>query len=265
MFNNLIESSSHAKEFKRRGSFLLFTTATYAVLILITGVASIYAYDAHLETQSTELELLTFVPLPPTEAAPEVIRNTIRPASNSDAQPSRSIRIDLIDSTSNPNNPPKNVGTVASNVPPARPDSIRGLVNADPPAPASSSRGVTGGTGNTPVVNMADPPPPPAPNPQPAVPKLLRVSPNVLVSKALSLPKPVYPMLARQIGLQGAVTVQVFIDETGKVISAKALSGHPILVPEAQKAAMQARFSPTLLGEQAVKVSGIITYNFQKQ
>ena len=32
MFNNLIESSSHAKEFKRRGSFLLFTTATYVVL-----------------------------------------------------------------------------------------------------------------------------------------------------------------------------------------------------------------------------------------
>ncbi|MEN3327597.1 MAG: hypothetical protein V7638_2404, partial [Acidobacteriota bacterium] len=26
MFNNLIESSSHAREYKRRGSFLLFTT-----------------------------------------------------------------------------------------------------------------------------------------------------------------------------------------------------------------------------------------------
>ncbi len=69
MFNNLIESSSHAKEFKRRGSFLLFTTATYVVLFVVTGVVSIYAYDAHLESQSTELEI-TFVPLPPEEAAP---------------------------------------------------------------------------------------------------------------------------------------------------------------------------------------------------
>lgn len=264
MFNNLIESSSHAKEFKRRGSFLLFTTATYAVLILITGVVSIYAYDAHLETQSTELELLMFVPVPPAESAPEVIRNTIRPASNSDTQPTRSTRTVLIDSTSNPNNVPKIVGTIASNVPPARSDSIISTTNADPPAPSSSSRGVTGGTGNTPVVNMADPPPPPAPNPTPAVPKLLRVSSGVLTSKALSLPKPIYPALAKQIGLQGAVAVQVLIDETGRVISAKALSGHPILVPEAQKAAMQARFSPTLLGEQAMKVSGIITYNFQR-
>ena len=49
MFNNLIESTSHRKEFKRRGSFLLFTTFTYAVLLAISGVVSIYAYDAHLE------------------------------------------------------------------------------------------------------------------------------------------------------------------------------------------------------------------------
>src|SRR5215203_1694725 len=67
MFNNLIESSSHAKEFKRRGSFLLFTTATYLVLFVITGVVSIYAYDAHLDRQNTELDLITFVPLLPTD------------------------------------------------------------------------------------------------------------------------------------------------------------------------------------------------------
>ena len=51
MFNNLIESTSHVQEFKRRGSFLLFTSATYALLFVITGVVSIYAYDAHLEAR----------------------------------------------------------------------------------------------------------------------------------------------------------------------------------------------------------------------
>src|SRR5688572_33071134 len=79
MFNNLIESSSHAKEFKRRGSFLLFTTATYLMLFAVTGVVSIYAYDAHLEARSTELELLTFVPVPPPDTPAELPRNTIRP------------------------------------------------------------------------------------------------------------------------------------------------------------------------------------------
>ena len=69
MFNNLIESSSHAKEFKRRGSFLLFTTATYVVFFAIAGVVSIFAYDAHLERQSTELELIGMVPVEPPRAS----------------------------------------------------------------------------------------------------------------------------------------------------------------------------------------------------
>src|SRR5690349_16327188 len=58
MFNNLIESTSHAREFKRRGSFLLFTTATYAVVFVVIGVVSIYAYDARLEEQNLELVTL---------------------------------------------------------------------------------------------------------------------------------------------------------------------------------------------------------------
>jgi len=261
MFNNLIESSSHAQEFKRRGSFLLFTTAVYAMLSVVIGVISIYAYDAHLETQSTELEI-TFLPVPPPEAAPEVIRNTIRPASNSETPPAHSIRIELISSTSNPNLVPDHPGTVAPTVPPARSDSVLGLTNADPPAPAAGNRGIPGGNSNMPAVDIVEPPPPPAPNPTPAVPKVLKVSPGVLRSQAVSLPKPAYPPMARQIRLQGSVTVQVLIDEKGRVVSAEAISGHPFFIPEAKRAAMQARFSPTMLGDQPVKVSGLITYNF---
>ena len=261
MFNNLIESTSHAREFKRRGSFLLFTTLTYAVLIAIGGVASIYAYDAHLETQSTELEI-TMIPVTPTEEArPELIRNTIRPASNSTSQPTHSTRTDFVDSTSNPNNPPVDVGVKASGVPPPRPDYVKGSFNADPPGPAYIGHGVAGGTGNKPVVDMADPPPPPAPKPAPPVPKVVKIS-VVLNSKALKLPKPIYPQMARTIRLSGTVNVQVLIDESGKVIQAKAISGHPLLVVEAQRAAMQALFSPTTISDQPVKVSGIITYNF---
>ena len=71
--------------------------------------------------------------------------------------------------------------------------------------------------------------------------------------------------MAKQIRLQGTVSVQVMIDETGKVISAKAVGGHPLLLAAAQQAAYGARFSPTKLGDQAVKVSGVITYNFVLQ
>jgi TonB family protein len=71
--------------------------------------------------------------------------------------------------------------------------------------------------------------------------------------------------MAKQMRIQGTVNVQVLVDETGRVISAKALSGNPALVHAAQQAALNARFSPTTLGDQAVKVSGVIIYNFVLQ
>jgi len=262
MFNNLIESTSHAKEFKRRGSFLLFTTATYVVLFVVTGVISIYAYDAHLESQSTEWEV-TIMPLIPQAQPPETVRNTIREAPTANNSVTRSTRVgELIDSVTNPNNVPDHINTVAPTVPPAHPYSVIGDVNADPPT-IGSTRGVPGRTGTEPHVEISDPPPPPpAQDPKPAPPQVVRVSQTVLLSRAISLPKPNYPPMAKQIRLQGSVNVQVFIDETGRVISAKAISGHPLLVPEAQRAATQARFSPTLIGDTPVKVSGVITYNF---
>jgi protein TonB len=260
MFNNLIESSSHAKEYKRRGSFLLFTGATYVVLFVVTGVVSIYAYDARLEQQATELELMSWVPQPPPESVPPT-RETARSASTSDRAPTLPMRTQLIDSTANPNNPPREIGTVASTIPPAPIGAILGPQNIDPIGPPPGSRVNTGSTGNTVVVpNMPDEPPPAA-TPAPQVPKILKVS-VVLNSKALSLPPPIYPPIAKNTRTQGTVIVQVLIDEEGKVIQAKATSGHPFLVPEAQKAALRARFSPTILGEQKVKVQGVITYNF---
>jgi len=262
MFNNLIESSSHAKEFKRRGSFLLFTTATYLVLFVITGVVSIYAYDAHLEAQSTEWEI-TFVPVVPPDAPPEVVRTAPRPPANTITAGPRSTRPVLYEDVANPRNAPPDVSSAPQPIQPAHSWSVIGPTVSEPVAPPGSKTGT--GTGTGPVVDIVEPPPPPPPAPKPQVPSVLKVSSVVLQGKGVYLPKPNYPALARPIRLQGAVNVQVLIDETGKVVSAKAISGHPILIPEAQRAAMQSRFTPTTLGGQPVKVSGVIVYNFVMQ
>jgi len=63
---------------------------------------------------------------------------------------------------------------------------------------------------------------------------------------------------------QGKVDVQVVIDESGKVISAKAISGHPILKEAALRSAWAARFTPTLLSNVPVKVTGVIVYHFTR-
>jgi hypothetical protein len=56
--------------------------------------------------------------------------------------------------------------------------------------------------------------------------------------------------------------VQVTIDEQGDIVSATAVSGHPLLRAAAVEAARASKFSPTLLSGQPVKVSGVIVYNF---
>jgi periplasmic protein TonB len=88
------------------------------------------------------------------------------------------------------------------------------------------------------------------------------VSGGILNGRALNLPVPQYPDNARRARATGMVEVEVIIDVTGKVISATAIKGPNMLRPAAEAAAKQARFSPTLLTGQPVKVSGIITYNF---
>jgi hypothetical protein len=57
--------------------------------------------------------------------------------------------------------------------------------------------------------------------------------------------------------------VQVVIDESGRVISAVPVSGHPLLKAAAAEAAKRSTFSATKMSGQPVKVYGIITYNFQ--
>lgn len=88
------------------------------------------------------------------------------------------------------------------------------------------------------------------------------ISGGVLNGKAISLPKPAYPAIARSARASGVVTVQVVVDANGCVQSARAIGGHPLLQSAATEAAQQACFTPTLLSGQPVDVSGVISYNF---
>jgi len=260
MFNNLIESSSHTREYKRRGSFLLFTTGIYAVLLVLGGVASIYAYDARLEEQSLEIVTL----LPPVEvvpAPPEAVSRPNPPRETSHNDSGITERAIAMLSVNHPEVVPPNVST-APNVNLPLPDhGIYAVTGRDRDAAGPVAGPGIPSVGRVPPpaqVVLPDQPPPPPDTPKPP----LVISKGPITGLAISLPKPNYPPLAKQIRLQGQVSVQVLVDETGRVVSAKAVNGHPLFLVEAQKAALQARFSPTRLGEQPVRVSGVITYNF---
>jgi TonB family protein len=108
------------------------------------------------------------------------------------------------------------------------------------------------------VVENNEPPPVPRPLMKP-------ISGGVLNGRALSLPSPVYPELARRMHTAGLVEVEVVVDENGKVMSARAVTGPPSLRDVAVQAALRARFSPTKLSGQPVKITGRINYNFTIQ
>ena len=266
MFNNLIESSSHVREYKRRGSFLLFTSAVYVVLFAVTGVVAIYAYDARLEKQSLEF-VVTLVP--PQEIAPDqppaVVQSPGRPIADTEKDigvPQREVAMLDVD---RPEVVPEDVSV--------RPNKHLSLPKSGPVKWGPDSITQPGGGGpdsgsktgsKRHVVQPAQVVQMPDLQPAPELPKQPKiVSKGPITGDAVSLPKPVYPELAKRMRIEGVVRVQVLVDLDGRVISANVLNGSPYLRAEAQKAALKARFNPTTLNSQPVQVSGVIIYNFQ--
>jgi TonB family protein len=56
--------------------------------------------------------------------------------------------------------------------------------------------------------------------------------------------KPQYPDLARKLNLSGVVKIEVTVGADGKVKRTRIIGGHPVLAPEAEKAALQCEFEP---------------------
>lgn len=96
----------------------------------------------------------------------------------------------------------------------------------------------------------------------PKPPSIVRVSGGVLAGKAVKRVQPSYP--STDLEVTGTVAVEVTVDEDGRVISARAVSGHPLLRNAAVTAARQWEFTPTVLSGQRVKVVGVITLSFTR-
>lgn len=145
------------------------------------------------------------------------------------------------------------------------------LPEGDPKPGSTAAQGATGNTEQAPNTDPnAAANATPAANPDPnanqaqgaknANAKRGPISGGVLNGKAIYLPQPEVP--AGEAG--GVVSVQVLIDEQGSVIDAKAVSGPQHLHQAAVNAARLARFTPTLLMGEPVKVTGVLAYNFAR-
>jgi len=105
-------------------------------------------------------------------------------------------------------------------------------------------------------------PPPPAAstvkNVAPDVARTATATPAVPIAKV----QPIYPEFARRMKVTGTVHVAIVVDTTGKVISAKAVDGSPMLRGSAELAVKQWRFKPSTMNGKPVNGSGTVSIVF---
>lgn len=74
--------------------------------------------------------------------------------------------------------------------------------------------------------------------------------------------QPRYPAPAKRVNAAGPVNVEITISETGRVIEAKATSGHPLLRNAAVDAAREWVFKPAILNGSPVKTETVLVFVF---
>jgi periplasmic protein TonB len=275
MLDNLIESKKNSAENRRLGRYLLTTFVLVFTLALSGVLWSLFAKDFGVGSEDLELSnLVTPIPIIENKPEPEPLRRPENSQPNqTNNEISRQTNTQRIEETPLV---PKDI-SVTPNTQLARPKGDFKITSGAETnytgslAERGSAKDETGFSDSTktaqvekPEITIPKPPPPIRKSETEVTKKPPTISGGVVNGKATSLPKPPYPPAARAVGAGGKVDVQVTIDENGSVVSAKAISGHPLLRDTAERAARNAKFSPTYLTDKRVKVSGLIVYNFTK-
>lgn len=96
------------------------------------------------------------------------------------------------------------------------------------------------------------------------LPNIVEQSEDVIRGNAITKIVPSYPSMARESRALGDVQISIVIDEKGKVIEAKVVSGDRLLRRTSLEAAKRWKFNPTFLNGTPIKVQGILTFRFVK-
>lgn len=88
---------------------------------------------------------------------------------------------------------------------------------------------------------------------------------TISATNAEKMVTPIYSPMALKSNIEGRVSVEVEIDETGKVVKVEAVTGHQLLRSSAEDAARKSRFKPFLWEGTPIRAKGVIVYNFSRQ
>lgn len=153
------------------------------------------------------------------------------------------------------------VTTKRQALPPLEVEVVAGDKNHKTLRPGTNAIKVDMQPGGTDMVAAPEEPTPVAAIPASNASEHVRMSADT--SQALSKPvEPSYPVLAKQMKVQGAVVLQALIGSDGLIQDLHVLSGPAILASAAREAVKQWRFKPYLQNGQAIETEARITVNF---
>jgi TonB family protein len=90
------------------------------------------------------------------------------------------------------------------------------------------------------------------------------LTPSESLAAATSKPQPDYPVMAKQLRLEGAVNLNAFVTEDGTVEKVEAVSGNPILTRAAEDALKRWKFSKQTEDGKPVKFVATVIFNFKQ-
>ena len=263
------------KEVSTRRNYFIISSVGLVAILFSALVISIFMVDLDLSMGDGDmLELLA--PIDVTDQKMPDLQTAPHSKPSGGATATRTVEMARIDES--PREVPTTISTDKSTSK-SRPDASRfdiGKFDSEAVAGNGLGHGTGDGTGDgdglgdglgtddatAPAKNTEAAATPPRVTVPKVVEKPVIQSKGVVNSLAKSLPKPMYPAAARVAKAAGTVTVQVLVDEKGNVVKASAVSGDEMLRQACEIAARSARFTPTLLSGEPIKISGVINYHF---
>jgi outer membrane biosynthesis protein TonB len=273
MFDQLVETEPKNTERNTRRTYFVITTFGLSAVLFSALIISLFAIDLDLTLGDlNDLEMLVALDVEE-QKAPD-LRTEPRTKSGGPKVATRMETIARLDES--PSAIPNKIVTTQS-ASKARPSTERfeiGKFDTESIGENGSGRGDGSGTGDgdglgdgldegsdavAAVVRETEAPAPPVVKP---VVKPIVVNKGVVNSIAVSLPKPNLPAAAKMVDASGTVSVKILVDEKGRVVSADAVSGNALLRAACEIAARNAKFTPSMLSGEPIKISGLINYNF---
>jgi periplasmic protein TonB len=228
-----------------RGAIDFFLSIAAHGLLLATAILLPLYFGEAIDLHQMETTYLAAPPLPPPPAPASVLRSIPHPKSLFSDNKLYAPRVI-----------PKHIVQVKDL--PSAPQAVAGVPGGViGGVPGGQLGGVIGGV----LSGMRHPNPPPPPKPVVHHGPYL-VGGRVQAPRMIRQIQPVYPILAREARIQGAVVIDSVIDEHGEVTQMKLVSGSPLLARAAFDAVGQWRYEPTLLNGTPVAVEMEVTVHF---